>query len=163
MFRIKRGLTIGIAVAMLLALPASAFAAGAYSQGATIRITGAHLVANVAVVVDVAVACQPINGNTQLTLGYGPGQSDVAVTITQRVGKSVASGSGMFNGQNTTITCDGTTVSNYQINVLPSGTVPFSRGMAAMDASTFIQDLSLCCSGPYDRADTGLINVNITR
>jgi len=150
-----------VALLALSAVPVSASTGS--SSGATIKITGAHLLAGVAVVVDVSVTCQPINGNTQLTLGYGAGMTDLSVTITQRVGKKVASAGGTFNGSNTTITCDGTTVSKYKIDVVPAGgTVPFTTGTSAMDGQTFIQDLTVCCSGPFDQGDTGLIAVKIT-
>ncbi|HXX61551.1 MAG TPA: hypothetical protein VEI48_09710 [Candidatus Sulfotelmatobacter sp.] len=39
MHRIKRGLSIGIALTALLALPASMFTADGYSQGATVKVT----------------------------------------------------------------------------------------------------------------------------
>ncbi len=154
-----------VALLALSAVPVAASTGGGAGtdSGATIRITGAHVLANVAVVVDVAVTCQPINGNTQLTLGYGAGMTDLSVTVTERVGKTVASAGGTFDGSNTTITCDGTTISHYKIDVVPAaGTVPFTRGAAVMDATTFIQDLTVCCSGPIDQGDTGLTAVKIT-
>ena len=70
-------------------------------------------------------------------------------------------GNGSFNGTNIAITCDGTTVSDYQITVLPSGSVPFSRGTAAIDATTFIRDPTSCC-GSFDQGDSGLVAVKIT-
>jgi len=160
----RRQLAVAAALLGLLtisAVPVAADTGGGGGSGATVAITGAHLFAKVGVVVDVAVTCQPLNGVTQLQLGYGPGNSGLSVNITERVGKTVAGGSGSFNGSNIAITCDGTTVSQYQITVLPSGSVPFSRGAAAMDATAFIIDPNSCC-GPGDSGDSGWVTVKVT-
>jgi hypothetical protein len=151
-----RTIAMGVALAALVMFPANVAAAG-YSQGATITITGAHLLAKVDVIVDVDVTCQPVNGFTELSLSLGS-VGGVSASITERVGKTVATGQGaFFDPTVTTITCDGSIV-HFQINVSPSGLVPFARGQAVIDAtfSAFAPDFS-----GSDSADTGAIAVKI--
>ena len=88
--RIRRGLAVAVAATALIVLPANVFASSSYSQGATVSITDAQLLAKAAVVVDIAATCQPLNGVTQLYPQF-------VVTITQRVKKTVASGIGVYN------------------------------------------------------------------
>jgi len=144
-------------LAALVALPATVSAVGGYSQGATINITGAHLFAKVDVIVDIEVTCQPVNGFTELSISLGS-VGGVSASITERVGKTVATGQGgFFNPNITTITCDGSIV-HFQVNVSPSGLVPFARGQAVIDAtfSAFAPDFS-----GSDAADTGAVAVKI--
>lgn len=152
-----RTLAIALALAALVALPANVSAVGGYSQGATINITGAHLLAKVDVIVDVDVTCQPVNGFTELSLSLGS-VGGVSASITERVGKTVATGQGaFFDPTITTITCDGSIV-HFQVNVSPSGLIPFARGQAVIDAnfSAFTPDFT-----GSDAAGTGAVAVKI--
>jgi len=156
MRRVRYGLVVAVAAAALVVLPANVFASTGFSQGATVTITGAHQFAGVGVAVDVAVTCQPLNGVSQLSPSVG-------VSITERVKKTVAQGTAYVYLPNSgTITCDGITISHFEIDVLPSGSVPFTRGVAAMDASANLVDPNnFCCTS--ESADTGLNAVTIGR
>lgn len=45
------------------------------------------------------------------------------------------------------MTCDGTTVEHFAIDVLPSGSVPFTGGVAAMDAgANMVDPNNFCCT-----------------
>jgi hypothetical protein len=157
LLRTTRTVAIAVAMAALVALPSNVFATGGYSQGATINITGAHLFAKVDVIVDVDVTCQPVNGFTELSISLGS-VGGASASITERVGKTVATGQGAFFDPNTTtITCDGRIV-HFQITVSPSGLVPFARGQAAIDASfsAYAPDFS-----GSDAAGTGPVALKI--
>lgn len=94
MHRIRRSLAVAVAAAALIVLPANVLASSSYSQGATVAVTDAHLLAKVGVVVDIAATCQPLNGVTQLYPQF-------VVTITQRVKKTVAQETGVYNARRT--------------------------------------------------------------
>lgn len=81
-----RTVAIAATLAAFVALPANVSAVGGYSQGATINITGAHLLAKVDVIVDVDVTCQPVNGLTELLISLGS-VGGVSAGITERVGR----------------------------------------------------------------------------
>jgi hypothetical protein len=154
------GLAAVIAATVLLAPTASA---DHLNSSLSIEVgSPLKLVNGVYLIVPVTVTCpDPELGPTQFI------QSEsVSVTVTQRAGRSLATGSGgifysddrAFGGGifGTPLTCDGTP-HTYSVNVFPMTGVPFKGGRAVaaasfnifvQDTSTFRGDNNFSSSGP---------------
>jgi hypothetical protein len=163
-----RLLVLGTALVTALALPSAAFAdttpgptiPPAVSRDATITITSATVTARLIVSVRVDYVCQPF-----LSFDWETGEwiqstagliEEGQAIVIQAQGRTIASGSGAFNG---TVTCDGSTVNHVTIPVIAS-TAPWRTGSAVVAASLFAVDASFH-DGDY--ASTGAIAMKIVK
>lgn len=133
-------------------LTVTAHAAGGGGGGGgimTISIAPtASLTAKLAVTTLVSYTCQPVNGETFL-------EANLYVQVSERTsGKTVAQGTGVFNGF---ATCDGGTVNTASVVVIPSGfftNPPFKKGtgLATVNGSACS---AVVVSGGFQQCDFG--------
>jgi hypothetical protein len=173
MFNLKRlwmllssALTLGVAGVLVLAgttpgasalraaannLTVTAHAAGGGGGGGGMNITilpTASLTAKLAATTLISYTCQPVNGETFLA-------ANLYVQVSERTsGKTVAQGTGVFNGF---AACDGATVNTASVVVIPGGyftSPPFKKGtgLATVNGSACS---AVVTSGGFQACDFG--------
>jgi hypothetical protein len=164
---LSSALTFGVAGVLVLAgtapgasalraaannLTVTAHAAGGGGGGGgimTISIAPtASLTAKLAVTTLVSYTCEPVNGETFLA-------ANLFVQVSERTsGKTVAQGTGVFNGF---ATCDGGTVNTASVVVIPGGfftNPPFKKGKGLATVSG-IACSAVVISGGFQACDFG--------
>jgi hypothetical protein len=138
-------------------LTVNAHAAGGGGGGGIMTISiapNASLTAKLAVTTLVSYTCQPVNGETFL-------EANLFVQVSERTsGKTVAQGTGVFNGF---ATCDGGTVNTASVVVIPSGfftNPPFKKGTGLATASGSACS-TVVTSGGFQACDFGTADPTI--
>ena len=163
---LSSALTVGVAGVLVMAgtapgasalraaannLTVTAHAAGGGGGGGGMNISivpTASLTARLAVTTLVSYTCQPVNGETFLA-------ANLFVQVSERTsGKTVAQGTGVFNGF---ATCDSFTVNTASVVVIPGGyftSPPFKKGtgLATVNGSACS---AFVTSGGYQECDFG--------
>ena len=139
----------------LIAFNATAGNGTPVADGMTLTLTSAKLVARVGVNVGVDVTCNPINGESALSL------EDNSIIVAQAVNGKIARASGFMSQQGGPFVCDGHTVNHFIASLL-SDTVPFAPASAAIRVvGRAIVINGPCCAS--DRGDTGLRSFKLTK
>jgi hypothetical protein len=162
-------LAMGCALVLAFAAPAAADTTGggqppgAYSNGMTLTITSARLVARVVVEVTVDVTCEPAPDGARWEDSY------FTATVKQASGRAIAFGSTEWWSPDLDVLCDGE--SHRMTVAVPAdqGSVPFKRGVAAIEVRGSASYYEPCgdewCDSTWGsrQASTGWLTVRLGR
>ena len=108
--------------------------------GMTLKVGPATLATKAAGRVSLSFTCDPIDEYGTAVSALLVDQS--TVTITQAIGRTVASRSGQFRGN---VTCDSSTDNRFNVFIVDS-TAPFSTGSGFISAGVQAFDFNFCCT-----------------